>query len=223
MYMHELVEHDIEILWQYMQVHQQPGKADCLLILGSYDDKVAVYAANLAQTYHYWHVVVSGGVGHVGDLLETSWQEPTEADHFAAVMKKAGYTKPLLLEKESRNTGENALNSFKLLQTLETLMPLTIHLVTKTYMERRALATFEAEWPDKDATFTVSSPPSSFDEYMKDEASREKTVNIMVGDMHRILEYPHHGFQTKQLVPDEVHAAYTRLVAAGYTKHLLEI
>ena len=219
--MHELVEQDVEILWQYMQVHQAPNKADCLLVLGSYDDRVATYAAKLAQTYHYWSVVVSGGVGHVGDLLETSWQEPTEADHFAAIMKQAGYTKPMLLEKESRNTGENATNTFKLLQSLDTPMPLTIQLVTKTYMERRALATFEAQWPDKDATFTVSSPPSSFDDYMKDPESRDKTINIMVGDMHRILEYPSSGFQTHQHVPEHVHAAYTRLVAAGFTKHLL--
>lgn len=102
-------------------------------------------------------------------------------------------------------------------------MPLTFLLVTKTYMERRAIATFEAQWPDKDATFMVTSPPSSFEEYMKDPVTRDKTINIMVGDMHRILEYPSLGYQSHQQVPDDVHAAYSRLVAAGYTKRLLTL
>jgi uncharacterized SAM-binding protein YcdF (DUF218 family) len=219
--MHELVEHDIEILWQYMQMHQAPGKADCLLVLGSRDDRVAKYAAELAQKYHYWYVVVSGGDAHNNDLLATNWTEPTEAEHFAVVMKQAGYVKPILLEKESLNTGDNAAKSFTLLQNMDSPMPLTIQLVTKPYMERRALATFEVQWPDKDAKFTVSSPALSLDAYINDEQPRDDVVNIMVGDMHRIMEYPRLGYQSEQPIPNDVHAAYTRLVAAGFTRHLL--
>ena len=220
--MHELVEQDIEILWQYMQVHQAAGKADCLLVLGGRDDRVASYAAELAQKFHYWYIVVSGGVAAHNEIAAL-WTEPTEAEHFAAVMKREGVSKSILLEKTSTNTGENAVNTFKLLQSQDSPMPLSIQLVTKSYMERRALATFEAQWPDKDAIFTVSSPQSNFDEYMNDIHTRDQTINIMVGDMHRILEYPKQGYQTKQHVPDTVHAAYTRLVAAGYTKRLLDL
>ena len=222
MYMHELVDQDIEILWQYMQLHQAPGKADCLLVLGNRDDRVATYAAELAQKYHYWYVVVSGGVAAHNDVA-TNWPEPTEAEHFAAIMNRAGYTKPILLEKEAHNTGENAIKSFALLQGLNTPMPLTIQLVTKTYMERRALATFEMQWPDKDATFTVTSPALQFSEFVSEVHGRDQNINIMVGYMHRIIEYPSLGYQSKQPVPADVRAAYTRLVAAGYTKDLLKI
>ena len=218
--MHELVEHDIEILWQYMQMHQAPGKADCLLVLGNRDDRVATYAAELARKFHYWYVVVSGGVAPHNEIAAL-WSEPTEAEHFAAVMKHAGFTKPVILEKQARNTGENALYSFKLLQSQDSPMPLTIQLVTKAYMERRALATFEAQWPDKDAAFTVTSPPADFSEYMNDVHTRDQTINIMVGDLHRIMEYPNLGYQTEQHIPSDVHAAYTRLVAAGFTSRLL--
>lgn len=41
--------------------------------------------------------------------------------------------------------------------------------------------------------------------------------------MQRIIVYPARGFQSLQHVPDEVHAAYTRLIAVGYTKHLMKI
>jgi hypothetical protein len=68
MYMYEHAEHDIEILWQYMQLHQAPGDADCLLVLGNRDDRVAAYAAELANTFHYEHVVVSGGVAAYNNI-----------------------------------------------------------------------------------------------------------------------------------------------------------
>lgn len=202
-------------------MHQAPGKADCLLVLGGRDDRVATYAAELAQKFHYWNIVVSGGVTPYNEIAAL-WPEHTEAEHFASVMKQARLSKPILIEKESKNIGENAINTFKLLQNLESPMPLTVQLVTKTYMERRALATFVAQWPDKDASFVVSSPALSYDETMKDATIRDQTINIMVGDMHRIIEYPKLGYQSEQPIPEDVRAAYTRLVAAGFTKRLLD-
>ncbi|MEO5691479.1 MAG: YdcF family protein [Candidatus Saccharimonadales bacterium] len=219
--MHELVEQDTKILWQYMQMHQAPAKADCLLVLGGRDDRVASYAAQLAQQFHYWYVVVSGGRSSHNEIAAL-WAEPTEAEHFAAVMVQAGYHKPILLEKKAQNTGQNAQYSFSLLQSRDTPMPLTIQLVTKTYMERRAIATFEAQWPDKDARFTVTSPRIDFNEYMNEVHLRERTINLMVGGMNRIIAYPELGYQSQQPVPTHVRAAYTRLVAAGYTDRLLD-
>lgn len=218
--MHELIDQDIQTLWHYMQMHQPPDKADCLLVLGSIDDRVAVYAAGLAKQYHYWYVVVSGGDAHNDDLLATNWPESTEAEHFAAIMQREGYTKPIMLETKALNTGQNATLSYELLHQLDTPIPLTIQLVTKPYMERRALATFQAQWPDKDATFRVCSPPLTFEDYCTNEEFKEKTINIMVGDMQRIMSYPARGWQTEQDVPGDVHAAYSRLVAAGFTQHI---
>jgi uncharacterized SAM-binding protein YcdF (DUF218 family) len=221
MYMYKHVEHDIEILWQYMQLHQAPGDADCLLVLGNRDDRVAAYAAELVNMFHYEHVVVSGGVAAHNDIA-TSWSEPTEAEHFAAVMQRAGYKKPILLEKEAQNTGDNAIYSYQLLQHMYVPMPRTVQLVTKTYMERRAIATFEVQWPDKDATFSVTSPALSFHEFVNGIHERDQNINIMVGDMDRIMQYPRLGYQSEQPIPHDVKTAFTRLVAAGFTKRLLK-
>jgi hypothetical protein len=43
----------------------------------------------------------------------------------------------------------------------------------------------------------------------------------MVGDFQRLLVYAERGWQTPQEIPDDVRAAYERLVAAGYTRHLI--
>jgi hypothetical protein len=45
-------------------------------------------------------------------------------------------------------------------------------------------------------------------------------INLMVGDLQRIRIYPEKGFQIPQEIPDEVWAAYEKLVAWGFDKHL---
>ncbi len=46
-------------------------------------------------------------------------------------------------------------------------------------------------------------------------------VDMLVGDTQRITIYAERGFAIPQPVPSEVHAAYERLVAAGYTSRLV--
>jgi hypothetical protein len=43
----------------------------------------------------------------------------------------------------------------------------------------------------------------------------------MVGDTQRMRLYAENGFAIHQDIPDEVQAAYERLVDAGYTRHLV--
>jgi hypothetical protein len=48
-------------------------------------------------------------------------------------------------------------------------------------------------------------------------------INIMVGDLQRIKEYPAKGFQIYQEIPHDVWAAYEELIEAGYSKRLVTI
>jgi uncharacterized SAM-binding protein YcdF (DUF218 family) len=212
---------DAMIVWSYMLTESRAGDADCMIVLGSRDDRVATYAAQLAKKYTYQHVLLTGGIAHGHDLLHTSWPEDTEAEHFLAVMRAAGYKNPVLLEKKATNTGENALFSYDLIKRKGIEQPGTVLIVTKPYMERRALATFEAQWPHRDVTFYVSSPLRQFDEYISDDQNYDDVVHIMVGDLQRIMEYPKRGLQSPQVVPSAVKQAWERLIATGYTKHLI--
>lgn len=90
-----------------------------------------------------------------------------------------GVSQPLLLEKHAQNTGDNAQLSARLL--IENgYHTKTIHIVTKPYMERRAIRTFEKQWPDCAAQFSVSSLGGSFDSYICDSQTHETVVHIMV-------------------------------------------
>ena len=202
-----------------MQLHDKPESAECMIVLGSRDDRVALLATELLTKHTYEHVLITGGVAHTQDMLHAMWGEVAEAEHFASVMRQNGYQGELLLEKEARNTGENAAFSHKLLES-KGIRPRSLLLVTKPYMERRAKATFEKQWPDQGVTLHVTSQATSFNDYISHEQPADTVINIMVGDLWRVIEYPRLGHQSYQAVPGDVGTALKILIGAGYDKHL---
>lgn len=123
------------------------------------------------------------------------------------------------MENKSTSTGENIVLTKKLLAERGLNFQRFI-VVQKPYMERRTFATFKQVWPEADVV--VTSPPIPFDQYPNQEISKDTVINIMVGDLQRIREYPKQGFQVKQKIPSDVWQAYEQLVALGFTKHLIK-
>lgn len=139
---------------------------------------------------------------------------------FAEVAMGLGVPKEaILIENRSANTGENILFTQQLLSD-KGIDPHRFILVQKPYMERRSFATFKQHWPQKE--ILVTSPQIKFEEYPNKEIPLEKVINIMVGDLQRIIEYPKRGFQIPQEVPDEVISAFHQLMEAGFDKHLIK-
>lgn len=211
-----------QILWDYHHAHQPLRNADVMLVLGSHDLRVPQYAAKLFCEGYAPMVIVSGGIAHHDDLLQTSWQG-TEAEKFASILIEEGVPEEyILLEQEAKNTGENFSLSKKVLDEKGILFQ-SLLAVTKPYMERRAFATGSVQIPEKE--IIVTSPPGSLEEYFtyyKDtEHSPENILNIMVGDLQRIEVYGKKGFQIPQEIPENVWDAFLRLKELGYTKHLL--
>lgn len=212
---------DARTLWDYMQCQQPVADTNSMLVLGGRDDRVAIYAAELAARREYDLIIVSGGVaGHNPHLK--SWKEPTEAAHFLQVMRDHGCAQEVILEEEAQNTGENAHFVHALLRRRNIAMPKTMQIVTKPYMERRALATFEAQWPEPSTSWFVTSPGGSLDEYVSHEHDYEETIQKLVGDLDRIIQYPALGFQSQQDVSDATIEAFERLKHAGYTAYVLK-
>lgn len=52
--------------------------------------------------------------------------------------------------------------------------------------------------------------------------SKDHILNVMVGDMQRIREYPRLGFQIEQNIPGDVWQAYEELVRLDFNKHLVD-
>ena len=166
-------------------------------------------------------VVISGSNERHGSLSDVpKWREDSKAAHFAAVMRGEGYEKELILEPNAQNTGENAQKSTILLNDVGK-HPASILIVTKSYMERRALRTFEKQWPGAEhVTFYVASVSGTFEEYVETSQSFEQTIHGMVGDLDRIMTYPARRFMTPSDVPDGVIRALDMLKSSGFTHRI---
>jgi hypothetical protein len=86
-------------------------------------------------------------------------------------------------------------------------------------MERRAFATCRKVWPEVRAI--CASEPIGFDDYLSSIGDTKLVLDMLVGDLQRVMEYPALGFAVEQVIPDDVESAYHRLICAGYTSRLM--
>jgi uncharacterized SAM-binding protein YcdF (DUF218 family) len=220
--MNREILHNAQVLWNYHNIRQPLSKADLMLVLCSIDLSVVDYSVELLQNGWATRVIYSGGVAHSDDLLGPGWEKP-EAEMFADRAIELGVDSGVIfLEKSAQNTGENIQNSYQLIQK-EGLKHDKIILIQKPYMLRRTLATFLKQWPeDPKPEFILTSEDVSLEGYLAREEDPEKIINIMVGDMQRIIEYPKKGFQVEQEMSDDVLIAYEKLIELGFNKHLIK-
>ncbi len=214
--MKESVNKAARLVWDYHHMNHSLEKSDCIFALGSHDLRVAEWAAQLWLEGWAPLLLLSGGLGN---FTQGMWTEK-EADKFAAVARKMGVPEEvMLIENQSTNTGENILFS-KALLAARGLDPQRFIVVQKPYMEKRSFATFKKHLPEKE--LLVTSPPLTYDEYPNEEIPLERIINIMVGDLQRIKEYPAKGFQIEMEIPEEVWEAFELLVREGYGQHLVK-
>jgi uncharacterized SAM-binding protein YcdF (DUF218 family) len=203
-------------LWDYHHMNHKLEKADCILVLGSYDLRVAERGTELYLQGWAPLLVFSGGLGKQTKYM---WKE-SEADLFADIARSKGVPeKAILIENKSTNTGENILFTKQMLEK-KGLNPERFILVQKPYMERRSYATFKKHWAEKEAI--VTSPQISFEDYPSGDITFEKMMNSMVGDLQRIKVYPEKGFQISQEIPQDIWEAWEQLVKAGYDKDVVK-
>jgi uncharacterized SAM-binding protein YcdF (DUF218 family) len=209
---------DAKRLWDYHRLGLPTGEADVILGLGSYDGAVAAYAADLLLAGKGQWLAFTGGITRRRDLLKSPWTR-TEAEEFRDIaLSRGAPAERIILEPASTNTGENFRLTVARLDELGIACSSMI-VVTKPYMERRARATAKIHLGD--IRFALTSEPCSFEDYCLRRHDPVIIINLMVGDFQRIALYPAMGFQTLEEIPDEIDAAYRRLVAAGFDRHLI--
>ncbi|HUB94117.1 MAG TPA: YdcF family protein [Verrucomicrobiae bacterium] len=211
------IDDQAKIIWEYMQLHEQPVKSDAVFALGSANREVAEWAAELfLGGYGDW-LIFSGGSGRVSQDIFTG----PEAAAFARVAEGMGVPRnKIIVEDKATNTGENIIFTYRLLQQ-KGLHLTSFVLVHAPHMERRTFATFKKLWPDKSARITVTSPQKSYEDYCGAARSKTGVINVLVGNLQRIREYPKRGLQIEQKIPSKVWAAYEKLIAAGFDKYLV--
>lgn len=215
----ETITH-LQVIWDYMKLHQMPQKADCIVGFGNFNSNIARRAAQLYLQGYAPKLLFTGGLGRntLGILPEA------EADRFARVAMECGVPeKDILRENKSTNTAENILFTRK---TLEDMHLPHGHLlgVHQPFMERRIWAAMGVYWPE--AEFRVTSPRVTIPEYLehakRQGVTEEAAVSVIVGDLQRMELYAKLGYQLPQQIPAPVKQAFHTLVELGYDSQLVK-
>ncbi|MBR3949091.1 MAG: YdcF family protein [Oscillospiraceae bacterium] len=208
----------LQTIWDFLCLHQEPEKADCIVGFGNFNTDIARRAAELYRLGLAPKVLFTGGLGRNTEGL---LPEP-EAVRFARVAMECGVPEAdIILEDKSRNTAENILFTR---QTLERLgLPhgklLGVH---QPFMERRIKAAMGVYWPELD--FSVTSPQVTVPEYLErakqQGISENASISVIVGDFQRMELYAQKGWQLPQQIPEQAWEAFRELVAMGFDKQL---
>lgn len=205
---------DAELLWDYHDMGHDLRRCDVGVGLGSHDLGVAD------------HVVELYGGGWFPLIVFTGANAPTtverfprgEAAHYREHAIERGVPDAaIVVEPKATNTAENIEFTRQALagREVESLL-----LVSKPYQQRRAFATAQKIWPE--AGIVCSSQRAPLDDYVRAIGDADRVIDMLVGDTQRITLYAERGFAIPQGVPDDVEAAYQRLLAAGYTRRLVQ-
>jgi uncharacterized SAM-binding protein YcdF (DUF218 family) len=206
---------DAELIWEYHQMGHEPRPCDVAIGLGSHDLGVAGYAAELYRAGMFPLIVFSGG-----NSPTTAGRFPRgEAVHYREHAIAAGVPdSAILVEPKAGNTGQNISLSRAVLAD-HGMTPRTVLVISKPYMERRAFATCQLTWPNVEVVCT--SEPLKLADYVQSIGDERLVIDMLVGDLQRVIEYPKQGFAAPQEVPADVTAAYARLLDAGFDSRLL--
>nr|WP_285509387.1 YdcF family protein [Actinokineospora sp. NBRC 105648] len=191
-------------------------RCDAAVVLGSHDIGVATRAAELYQAGYFPVVVFSGANSPAtADCFPRG-----EAIHYREHALGLGVPESaILVESEAANTGQNILFSRAVLAARE-IFPRSLLLVSMPYMERRAYATTRKLYPGVDVV--CASESGEFVDYVRRKDDSKLVIDMIVGDLQRVVEYPKSGFAIPQEVPATVIDAYRRLVDAGFDSCLIK-
>lgn len=208
----------LQVLWDYLQLHHQPRKADVIVGFGNFNTNIARRAAQLYFQGIAPKILFTGGLGrNTQGLLP----EP-EAVRFARVAREMGVPEQdILLEDKSTNTAENIQFTRALLEA-ENIPHGHVLGVHQPFMERRIAAAVGVYWPE--LSFSVTSPQVTIEQYLQDAKAQGITenaaVSVIVGDFQRMDLYARKGWQLPQQIPEAAWEAFHALVALGYDKQL---
>ena len=205
---------DAETVWNYHQMGHELRRCDVAIGLGSHDLGVAAYASALYKAGYFPLIVFTGATSPT-----TRNKFPRgEAVHYRERAIELGVPESAIrVEPDATNTGANMTLSRAALAAAG-VTPESALLISKPYMQRRAFATAGRVWPELHITCT--SEQLSLSDYVGGIGDARLVIDMLVGDMQRVIEYPKRGFAVEQEVPAIAAGAYERLVTRGFTSRL---
>ncbi len=203
---------DAQRLYEFLSDCSGTKTADFILVLGCHDLRVPDHAAELFLSGAAPLVLCTGGFGK---MTEGYFHLPEGVLFARRCVEKGVPPDAILVEDKATNTGENFALSRALISGKKTGIA-----VCKPYMAKRALATGEKQWSE--IQWSVSTPQIPFAQYVPDDDALIPEIELMTGDLQRLEIYARRGFQAPTFVPEEIWAAWRRLVDAGFDRYVIK-
>jgi uncharacterized SAM-binding protein YcdF (DUF218 family) len=206
---------DVALLWDYHQMGHEVRPCEVAIGLGSHDLGVATYTAELFRAGLFPAVVFTGATSPTTRDRFPHGEAVHYREHAVELDVPA---EVILVEPEATNTGANLTLSRRALARAG-MRPTSALVICTPYMQRRAFATAAMVWPELEVL--CASEPLCLSDYVKGIGDAKLVIDMMVGDLQRVIEYPERGFAVEQDVPLAVERAYSRLVDHGFTSRLI--
>jgi uncharacterized SAM-binding protein YcdF (DUF218 family) len=205
-------------LFDYLAVTSPPPEtAGAIIGFGHFDLNIPRHCGELYRQGLAPRLIFTGGLGSgTADLGRP------EALVFAAELRRQYPHFPaeaLIVEPESTNTPQNIqFTAQKLARDYPALAfgagIKSAILVASPYRQRRVWLTCRKNLPQ--VAFTNAPPPTTFEQEQAMFAAKGfGWVELLVGEIDRLIEYGRQGFLLAEAIPDEVYRHYLALKAAG--------
>jgi hypothetical protein len=128
-------------------------------------------------------------------------------------------TDKVIIEDQSTNLPENIRFALKSLQEAGKSSENLI-LVALPFSERRILAQCIKQFTE--TNFQITSSHTTFEDFPNEFIDKDETINLIVGELDRLIKFPAEGFSIEQDVPLEVAEAIQSLADQGYGKYIYQ-
>lgn len=214
--MNKNINKNAQIIWNFMDNSSEVSKADFIWVICSYNIELAEYAVELYNAGLAKKILFSGAFGKGTSHY---FSEP-EARVFAARAMELGVPKEsIFIDDMATNTGESIIFGYKTISKFKNKAT-DIILVQKPYKLRATYNSVITQYPNiLPENLTPSTPQTFMDVYFENH-EEDKTINSMVGELYKVIEYPKQNLMINQVIPDEVLGAYKYLLSKGYNKDI---
>lgn len=203
-------------LWSYLSPKIHLDVFDCIIVCGGHDRQVILKATELYNVGRAKKIIVSGGL--VRKVYGEKEEERKEAYILRDLLLREGITtEDILIESNSINTTQNFTLSVELAEGLGYNFKKYL-MIQKPYVILRTILTLKKV--SHNVQISVSSQDISFSDYLSGDIPQEKILNMLVGEVQRIIEYPKIGWTVETSIPTQVLRAYNYLIDQGYTQRL---
>lgn len=201
------------IIEGYLRLHQPLERSDVIIGLGSSVKLTAVRSVELYQRRLGSKILFTGY--HPQDKKDKELDKdktkyvPESWNFCIAALEQNVPVQDIIVEEKATNTPENAIISRQKLESLG-IYPQSALIVCVPYHERRALATFQKQWPK--TNFRVTSPEIDVRSYLEETGIRPDIIGRrVINEIKNIQKYSEKNDIVSQPLPWDLRNTYNAL------------